>query len=187
MGNRYSDYIVHWDQWEKSDTGLALRIPRSHAIRLLDHTWSTFRHAGNVPGLTERLEFLCSMGLSSMFPSYPVASCVKVGSKGGFPFGVSHTKKWLIDSGCGWDLVQESHVAHLEDLIRTPKFKPKMWTAYGVTRAEHEVPLYISELDEQCVPFILKNTPDVLTMGRRCMEDGYSFVWKGQVQSTIVS
>ena len=120
------------------------------------------------------------MGLSSMFPPYPVASCARNESQEGLHFGASHTKKWLIDSGCGWDLVQECHVAHLEDLIRTPQFTPRMWTANGVTRAEHEVPLYISELDEHCVPFILKSTLDVLTMGRRCMEDGYSFVWKAK-------
>ena len=53
-----------------------------------------------------------------------------------------------------------------------------MWTANGVVKSDHEVPLYIAELDEKCYPYILKNTPDVLTMGRRCMCDGYSFVWK---------
>jgi len=76
--------------------------------------------------------------------------------------------------------VQESRVAHLDDLIRTPHFNPRMWTANRVTRAEQEVPLCISELDDHRVPFILKSTPDVLTMGRRCMEDGYSFVWKAK-------
>ena len=55
-----------------------------------------------------------------------------------------------------------------------------MWTANGMTCVEQEVPLYISELDEQRVPFVLNSTPDVLTMGRRCMEDGYSFVWKAK-------
>jgi len=37
--------------------------------------------------------------------------------------------------------------------------------------------LYLPELEEEFVPLILKDTPDVLTMGRRCMREGYSFYW----------
>ena len=84
----------------------------------------------------------------------------------------------MIDSGSGWDLVKASHVSHLQDLVRTPQYCPRMWTANGVIKADQEVPLYITELKEKFVPYILKNTPDVLTMGRRCMCEGYSFVWK---------
>ena len=28
------------------------------------------------------------------------------------------------------------------------------------------------------MPLVLKDTPDVLAMGRRCMNEGYTFVWK---------
>ena len=93
FGRRYSDYVVQWEGWEKSDKALALRIPRAHAIKMLDITWDSFRNVGNVPGLTERLEFLCTMGLSSMFPPYPVASRARKESQAGLNFGVSHTKK----------------------------------------------------------------------------------------------
>ena len=69
-------------------------------------------------------------------------------------------------------------MSHLQDLIRTPQYCPRLWTANGVTKADQEVPLFISELNEKCVTFVLKNTPDALTMGRRCMCDGYAFVWR---------
>ena len=36
----------------------------------------------------------------------------------------------------------------------------------------------IGELGEVAEPYILDNTPDVLSIGRRCVEDGYSFNWK---------
>jgi len=125
---------------------------------MIDDVWDSFRHVGNVPSLAERLDYLCAMGLQTMFPPYPVASCARGEYQEGFDYGVSHTKKWLIDAGCGWDLVQASHVSHLTDLLRTPHFKPLTWTANGVTRAEQEVPLCISELDEHCVPLVLKST-----------------------------
>ena len=40
------------------------------------------------------------------------------------------------------------------------------------------MPLHVPELQEACVPFVLEDTPDVLALGRRCMEDGYTFVWE---------
>ena len=80
-------------------------------------------------------------------------------------FGVSHTRRWLIDSGSGWDLVRADNVSHLQDLISAPQYAPRLWTANGVTKADQQVPLYIPELDETCIPFVLKNTPDVLTLG----------------------
>ena len=91
---------------------------------------------------------------------------------------MSSTRRWLVDSGSAWDLVDASHVKHLKGLIRTPQYCPRLWTANGITSVDREVPLYLPELNEECVPFVMKDTPDVLTMGRRCMNEGYSFVWK---------
>ena len=180
-GKRYSDYVVNWDDWEKSDKGAPLRASRVVAVRILDNDWEAFRHLGNVPGTSERLEYQCSMGLQSMFPTHPsVAACPKGVGAMQSDHGISHTRRWLIDSGSGWDLVKASNVSHLYDLIRTPHYCPRLWTANGVTKVHQEVPLFIPELNENCVPFVLKNTPDVLTMRRRCMCDGYSFVWRAK-------
>ena len=65
----------------------------------------------------------------------------------------------MIDSGSGWDLVKASHVSHLQDLIRTPHYCPRLWTANGVIKADQEVPLYIAELNEKRVAYILKIHP----------------------------
>eukprot|EP00972_Heterocapsa_arctica_P097626 14404954-Heterocapsa_arctica.AAC.1 len=37
--------------------------------------------------------------------------------------------------------------------------------------------MYISELHEIITPFVLKDTPAVLSIGERTMSKGYSFVW----------
>ncbi len=36
----------------------------------------------------------------------------------------------------------------------------------------------IGACGEVAVPYILDSTPDVLSIGRRCVEDGYEFVWR---------
>ena len=83
------------------------------------------------------------------FPPHPVAAACRSGSQWEVSgHGVSHTQRWMLDSGSGWDLVKASHVSHLQDLVRTPQDCPRMWTANGVIKADQEVPLYIAELKE---------------------------------------
>ena len=35
----------------------------------------------------------------------------------------------------------------------------------------------IVEFDESVEPYVLPNTPSVLSIGRRCVQEGYHFVW----------
>ncbi|MFM7988091.1 MAG: hypothetical protein ACKPKO_53135, partial [Candidatus Fonsibacter sp.] len=37
--------------------------------------------------------------------------------------------------------------------------------------------IHIRELDENITPYLMSNAPLVLTVGYRCMEKGYSFIW----------
>ena len=174
-GKRYSDLVA---EWRSEDKGLPVRIPRVQALLLLEDDWSYFQHYGNVPGLSERLDHLSFLGLASLFSPCPAAACARRGvSERESELGVSHSPRWLVDSGSGWDLVNESSVNHLKHAIRSPHYCPRLWTANGVTTVDSEIPLYLPELDEKFVPFVMKDTPDVLTMGRRCMREGYSFHW----------
>ena len=50
-------------------------------------------------------------------------------------------------------------------------------TANGSMHASEEVDLFIKELGQSVSPYVLNSTLDVLTLGYRCMELGYSFVW----------
>ena len=40
-----------------------------------------------------------------------------------------------------------------------------------------EAPLIISQLDEATTALVLDSTPNVLSIGRRCIDNGYGFVW----------
>ena len=37
--------------------------------------------------------------------------------------------------------------------------------------------VYAKELGEQITPYILNNSAPALTVGYRCMEMGYTFIW----------
>ena len=73
-GKRYSDYIVEWDDWDASDKAVPIRVSRVVAIRMLDECWELFKHAGNVPSISERLDYQSVMGLRSTFPPHPAAA-----------------------------------------------------------------------------------------------------------------
>ncbi len=51
-------------------------------------------------------------------------------------------------------------------------------TANDLVSGDMVVPQQIGELGEVAEPCVLDGTPDVLSIGRRCVEDGYTFVWK---------
>ena len=50
-------------------------------------------------------------------------------------------------------------------------------TANGTTSTSDSIKYYVNELKETVQPFVLHETPTVLSTGRRCMKMGYSFHW----------
>ena len=89
----------------------------------------------------------------------------------------SNVKLWLVDSGCGHDLISrgevESSGLDCEDCQDHVRFS----TANGSATARQVAPLFIDELGCNVSPYVLPSTPAVVSMGKRCMYEGYSFVW----------
>ena len=50
-------------------------------------------------------------------------------------------------------------------------------TANGVVPTHDYVTLRVPEVNEVVKPWVLNNTPAVLSIGQRCMEMGYTFIW----------
>jgi hypothetical protein len=50
-------------------------------------------------------------------------------------------------------------------------------TANGRIESRNVVPLYCSELDQEVYPYLLHESPPVLSIGKRCMEQGFTFHW----------
>eukprot|EP00972_Heterocapsa_arctica_P039995 5891126-Heterocapsa_arctica.AAC.1 len=50
-------------------------------------------------------------------------------------------------------------------------------TANGGTVSTHTAPMQIAELSESINPYVLNESPAVLSIGDRTMNKGYSFIW----------
>ena len=88
------------------------------------------------------------------------------------------TRSWLMDTGCKYDLTTCAAVPPcLQDGIAEAIIPLTLSTANGLVSCNHVVITQIGELEEVAEPYILDATPDVLSIGRRCVEDGCEFHW----------
>eukprot|EP00435_Cladocopium_sp_Y103_P040038 s2308_g10.t2 len=85
-------------------------------------------------------------------------------------------KRFIMDSGSGHDLIARKKVMRME-LDMNPCDPITFHTANGTTTAEYEVCIGFGTMEETSHVHVLEDTPSVFSMGRRCMLEGYSFVW----------
>ena len=89
-----------------------------------------------------------------------------------------NTRLWLAGTGCPYDLVQTSTLSRINRRQRHPARAPtELETANGKVTAKTTCAMKIGGLNENIEPYCLESTPDVITLGYRCMEIGYSFHW----------
>ena len=90
---------------------------------------------------------------------------------------LSSVNSWLVDTGCGHDLVGKrdlgKHAGHIKKSANPIVFA----TANGAVPSYDSIKMKVPELGETVQPWVLKSSPAVLSVGARCMENGYSFVW----------
>ena len=86
-------------------------------------------------------------------------------------------QRWMVDSGCGNDLI-DKHSAKSLPKIQSPC--PMVFhTANGSVSARTECPIYVKGIGRTISPYVLESTPDVLSLGRRCVDEGFTFHWEG--------
>ena len=85
---------------------------------------------------------------------------------------------WLVDTGSEQDLISEGMLKTAKATNRRVSDTPIcLATANGSTRADEMADVKVDALHQPFSPYILEETPAVLSVGVRCMEQGYSFVW----------
>ena len=85
--------------------------------------------------------------------------------------------KFLMDTGCGHDLISQRNVEKhgLETLVSEEAIS--FQTANGVTNTDLISNFQTESFAEPINAYVLDDTPSVLSVGKRCMKQGYGFVW----------
>src|SRR5665648_793356 len=90
----------------------------------------------------------------------------------------NQVRSWLMDTGCKYDLTTRASVPpNHQDLITDALIPLTLSTANGLVSCTQVVGTQIGGFEEVAEPYLLDATPDVLSIGRRCVEDGCEFHW----------
>ena len=66
---------------------------------------------------------------------------------------------WLVDTGCGYDLVSKRETPLIRRFVSKAKVPIMFHTANGPTRTENVANIYVKELDANITPSVIENTP----------------------------
>ena len=85
-------------------------------------------------------------------------------------------KRFIMDSGSGHDLISAKKIDRM-DLPTYYDTVVNFHTANGVTSSTKRSDIKFEAFDEPAQAHILEDTPSVMSMGKRCVDLGYSFIW----------
>ena len=89
-----------------------------------------------------------------------------------------HVRAWAADTGSGNHLVGRRQIDNRDIDIKMPLSKPKkLQTANGIIMVNDCTRLHSDALGEDIEVIELQSTADVVSVGRLCMERGYTFEW----------
>ena len=88
----------------------------------------------------------------------------------------ARNRRFILDSGSGHDLISARKAERMNLKQRT--YDPIMFhTANGSTTTQTEAEIDLGTFDVTSHAYVLDDTPSVMSLGKRCMGEGYSFVW----------
>ena len=76
-----------------------------------------------------------------------------------------------------YDIVSKRETALMKRFVSKANVPVTLHTANGPTRTDNIANMHVRQLDANITPYVLENTLPVLTVGYRCMELGYTFIW----------
>ena len=82
---------------------------------------------------------------------------------------------WIADTGSAQDLVCSKMIP--EDLVYHLMIL-ELITANGSQSPDQQASVHIDCIDKEVQPYVLPDTPAVISVGMRCIQDGWDFVWK---------
>ena len=87
-------------------------------------------------------------------------------------------REFVVDSGASMHMISKKDLSDAEMDTLTKSCSPTMViTGNGEVQTHEEAILYVKELDMFLTMKVLENTPAVLSLGKLCDENGYSYEW----------
>ena len=83
---------------------------------------------------------------------------------------------WIAGTGSAQDLVCSKMIP--EDVVYHSHEPLELITANGSQSADQQASVHIDCIDKEVQPYVLPDTPTVISVGMRCIQDGWDFVWK---------
>ena len=87
-------------------------------------------------------------------------------------------REFVVDSGASMHMISKKDLSKAEMDTLTKSCSPTIViTANGEVQTHEEAIVYVKELDIFSTMKVLENTPAVLSLGKLCDENGYSYEW----------
>ena len=87
-------------------------------------------------------------------------------------------REFVVDSGASMHMISKKDLSDAEMDTLTKSCSPtKVTTANGEVQTHKEATVYVKELDIFLTMKVLENTLAVLSLGKLCDENGYSYEW----------
>ena len=87
-------------------------------------------------------------------------------------------RAFVVDSGASMHMISKKDLNSAETETSTKSCSPTIViTATGEVQTHEEATVYVKELDIFLTGKVLDNTPAVLSLGKLCDENGYSYEW----------
>ena len=87
-------------------------------------------------------------------------------------------REFVVDSGASMHMISKKDLSNAEMDTLTKSCSPTIViTANGEVQTHEEATVYVKELGKFLTMKVLENTPAVLSLGKLCDENGYSYEW----------
>ena len=87
-------------------------------------------------------------------------------------------REFVVDSGASMHMIRKKDLSNAEmDTLTKSCSLAIVITANGEVQTHEEATVYVNELDIFLTMKVLENTPAVLSLGKLCDENGYSYEW----------
>ena len=94
-----------------------------------------------------------------------------------------YADQWLLDSGSAFDIISPSQIPKGAEISRDTPYT--LSTANGVVTVNETVQMRPYGSDNPTTALVMRDSPTVLSMGKRCLHEGYSFQWMAGRMPTL--